>query len=177
MHSIDKGIGQNSSTRCLLRDYLGEGGARVWVAERRALLDVGLRCTVALLNLSTEYNNKLWMLRSRGPVLLTGKQFKPRCGLSGFNIVTTDRCPEFFKIATTEEKASLFVFPGSSQYVLLQCSRKAQIGKESSNGGDNNFAILNIYWACPSTARGGPRWDGAPCLRHHPYFIPSFISF
>lgn len=63
--SIDEGTARYTSTTPLLRDYLEEDGAHVWVARISALLNVLLGWIVMLLNLDGSYDDTDWMSCSK----------------------------------------------------------------------------------------------------------------
>lgn len=104
-----------------------EDGTRIWVAKRRARLDVWLRWVVSLLNLDATSGDKLWMPRSVGRCLLTRKCCAPHRGHNNFQLVSSDRCPGFFVVATAEEGASLFACPGSQLYVFYIAAEKCAL--------------------------------------------------
>lgn len=62
-----------SATR-LNRNYSEDTGARVWDIKTRALLDVWVVKIAALPTVKGAFDDKLWMSRSKGQSLLTGRQ-------------------------------------------------------------------------------------------------------
>lgn len=75
----------------------------MWVAKRRALLNVWLGRIAKLLEVDSTYAEKLWIPQFCGRFFSTGRNYAPYCVQNELEVVGADCCPELFMIEPEEE--------------------------------------------------------------------------
>lgn len=119
----------------------------MWVAKRRALLDIWCRSNALSLNLNGEYEDKLCMPRFEGQILLTKKHCAPQCGHSDFKTAISYKSPRRFIIATAEDKAFLSACQASQLYMFRTPAEKCALSvpNHMDRGTITSFSVF-VEW-------------------------------
>lgn len=159
----------------LLRDYLEEDCARVWVAKRRSQLYVWLDSIASLLHSDNTNGDKLWIPRSRGQFLLKRKYCAPPCGRNNVETFASGKCPGFFKITTPEEYASPFACPGSTLRIFYTAAKKCALEKTLLV---EPFTIpaFSLIVGHGHLQDAKARHERSFCFRYYTYFILCYAS-
>lgn len=167
LSNIGRGTARYTWRTRQVQDYLEEDSDCMWIAKRRALLDVWPGRNEEFLNLDATHDDKFWMPRSETLILLSRKYLAAKCRSNDFEAVTSDRYPTFFVIATSEEKSSLFSCSGSKLYVFYIEAKRHAFAKRLQSERVIIFSILRICWT----------WQSAICrgwMEREPLFALSF---
>lgn len=114
--SVDEGIARYTSSTQLRHDYVEKGGAGVWIAIRRAQLDVLLWWIVSLPNFDIKQDKMFLMPHSRVEFCCQ-ERIARFSGHNDIEIVSSESCLGSVAISTAEKKA-FFRCPGS-QFILF----------------------------------------------------------
>ena len=168
------GIGRYSSTNKFLTETL-EKGDYVHLAQRRAYLDVWIGIMVSLLNVDDNGKVNVYIPRTGGRWLLTGRYCKIQVGHNDFHIILGSICPGYFAIVTGAERVYLWVCPGSHQYVHY--NKKEREGL-SANLKMERIEIPpnSIFIGHGHLQHAGDGYNGSHCIRYHTYIAPEDIE-
>lgn len=120
------GASRFTSTRRLLMHLFERSTDLVWVAKRRAVLDVWLCCIASLLNLYEGKNSKMRIPATGGRFLITGADCKAQLGHNDM-IVRRGASPGYFFIANGPEEGKLYVCKGSHHFVFYPPTEKRKM--------------------------------------------------
>ena len=168
------GIGRYSTTNKFLTETL-EKGDYVHLAQRRAYLDVWIGIMVSLLNIDDNGKVNVYVPRTGGRWLLTGRYCKIQVGHNDFHIIVGNICPGYFAIVTGAERVYLWVCPGSHQYVHY--NKKEREGL-SANLKMERIEIPpnSIFIGHGHLQHAGDGYNGSHCVRYHTYIAPEDVE-
>jgi hypothetical protein len=167
----DMGVARYSSTLNLLMNRM-ESGDMVRLAERRAHLDVWVSMALASLDIDRGGSRPVFIPRTGGRFLLTGKHCERQTGHNDFPVRNPEDSPGYFAIVTGAETATIWVAPGSHAYVFYPQEAKSLLS-QSLVMTQITIPRFSIFVGHGHLQHAGAGWTGAHNLRYHIYFSPA----
>ena len=158
----------------LLETRFESSEEEVWIARRRAALDVWLGWIATLLELDSGRQWPSSFPNSGGRFLLTSRDCPEQAGHNKFPVQAQD-LPAFFLITTAEQETSLWKTPGSYLYVQYE----EETRKTISAGlvlNETTIPPYSVFVGHGYFQHAGVGWRGNHALRYHMYFIPNEIQ-
>lgn len=119
--------------------------------------------------ISDKNDHPLWMPKTGGRYLLTGKDVQHQCGHN--DNVHLDGHPGLFAMATGPEGAKLWICEGSHLYVNEPTYEKEFLGK-GLRLKPVDIPPYSVYFGHGWVQHAGFGWDGKHRLRYHVYIMP-----
>ena len=173
----DSGKARYSSTRKLLMDEVEQDANKVWAAVSRASLDVWIGQLVALLQLSSDGGEKLFIPKTGGRLLLTGKGCPRQKPHNDFQVrdCSGEKEPGYFIIVSGDEEFPLWVCDYSHHFVYGNIEERKAFAKSTKlrciTVPANSILIAHGYL----THGGAGEKDRVvewPTMRYHMYLVP-----
>ena len=167
----DMGFARYSSTVGLLMDTMETGTKNVPLAERRAHLDVWVGMAMSSLNIDGWGNSPVFIPRTGGRFLITGKHCERQTGHNDFPVRNPEDSPGYFTIVTGAESATLWVAPSSHTFVFYSEASR-QLLSRSLLMTEVTIPQFSIFVGHGHLQHAGAAWTGAHSIRYHMYFSP-----